>query len=98
MVSKDSLSYLKSFNKNPIDFQKINKYIPSDDESYSSSSRGSDSSDSFPSPKTPKKRKKYYKEDKFENYEDLYNEMRGLQRQLCEMQIENKKLKFKNIT
>jgi hypothetical protein len=37
-------------------------------------------------------------EDKFENYEDLYSEMRALQRQLCEIQIENKKLKSKNIT
>lgn len=97
----DHVSYYKSFNQKPTTFKKVNNYVlpESEEERYSSSERsGSSSEDSFPEPKTPKKRKKYgYHEDKNENYDDLFKEMKSMQRQIYEMQIENKKLKSKNL-
>ena len=88
--------YYKTFNNKPIDFKKINKHDSSSEEDYSSSSVASSSSGSFPSPRTPKKRKKYFQKEE-DSYNNLFNEMKVLQRQLYEMQIENKKLKSKNL-
>ena len=91
------LQYYKSFNKKPIDFKTINNYKSDEEDKFSSSAKSESSEDSFPSPKTPKKRKKYYKEETKNNYSDLFSEMKDLQRQIYEMQIENKKLKSKNL-
>ena len=94
---ENPIPYYKSFNKKPIDFKKINNY-ESEEDRFSSSGKSESSEDSFPSPKTPKKRKKYYKDDtRNNNYDDLFSEMKDLQRQIYEMQIENKKLKSKNL-
>jgi hypothetical protein len=95
--SDNPLQYYKSFNKKPIDFKSINNYISDEEDKFSSSAKSESSEDSFPSPKTPKKRKKYYKEETRNNYDDLFSEMKNLQRQIYEMQIENKKLKSKNL-
>ena len=95
--SENPLQYYKSFNNKPLDFKKINEYESDDEDKFSSSAKSESSEDSFPSPKTPKKRKKYYKEESRTNYDDLFTEMKDLQRQIYEIQIENKKLKSKNL-
>lgn len=94
------VSYYKSFNNKPTNFKKINNYVlpESEDERYSSSNRSSSSSDDdFPTPKTPKKRKKYRQKDdsRNDNYEDLFKEMKNMQRQIYQLEIENKNLKSK---
>jgi hypothetical protein len=96
--SKDNpITYYKSFNKKPIDFKKINNLSESEDNILSSSDDSSESEDSFPSPETPKKRKKYQYNDRNENFKDLFDEMKSLQRQIYELQLDNKKLKSKNV-
>ena len=96
------VSYYKSFNNKPANFKKINNYVlpESEDERYSSSDRSSSSSeDDFPTPKTPKKRKKYRQKDdsRNDNYEDLFKEMKHMQRQIYQLEIENKNLKSKSL-
>ena len=56
-----------------------------------SSSENSSSEDEFPSPRTPKKRKKYSENEN--TYEDLINKVKNLQKKVCEIEIENKKIK-----
>lgn len=89
--------YYKTFNNKPVDFKKINRNEESSDEDiYSSSSAGSESSYSFPSPRTPKKRKKYFEKEE-DSYNNLFEEMKEMKKQLYILQIENKKLKSKNL-
>ena len=90
--------YYKTFNNKPIEFKKINKHSndSSDEDIYSSSSAGSESSCSFPSPRTPKRRKKYFEKEE-DSYNNLFDEMKEMKKQLYELQIENKKLKSKNL-
>ena len=89
--------YYKTFNNKPIDFKKINRSQElSDEDIYSSSSAGSESSCSFPSPRTPKKRKKYFEKEE-DSYNNLFEEMKEMKKQLYVLQIENKKLKSKNL-
>jgi hypothetical protein len=94
-LKDDPMLYYKSFKVKPNEFKKVN-YISDnsseDNISSSSSSPSSSSDDSFPEPRTPKKRKKY-NINKNEEYEDLYSEVKSLQRKIQKMEIENKKLK-----
>ena len=97
--SSDPMLYYKSFNSKPEIFKKINNYDSrnnSDSDVYSSSYCSSSSEDDDDlTPKTPKKRKKYNANIKNENYDDLINEVKNLQRKLFELELENKKLKIK---
>ena len=93
-LKDDPLLYYKSFKVKPTEFKKMNNYVSESesDDNFSSSSESSSSEDSFPEPRTPKKRKKYYS-GKNEEYNDLYKEVKSLQRKIYKMEIENKKLK-----
>jgi len=99
-TSSDPISYYKSFNSNPSSFKEINDYISpkhsESEDSFASSSESSESEDSFPEPRTPKKRQKYNPKIN-ENYNDLYKEVKHLQKKIYEIEIENKKLKSKNM-
>lgn len=88
--SKKDLKYYESFSKKPERFRAL--YEPSDDDdrysSTSDSSTSSSSSDDFPVPDSPKRQTK--KHHNTEDYDQLYNKVRDLQKKLYEYELEKR--------
>lgn len=68
------------------------QYSSSNDEEYDS-----ESSDDFPSPNTPQRRRRKDRGvvRREESYGELFDRVKDMSRRLCEMEIENRKLKVR---
>ena len=95
---EDPLSYYKSYAKKPSEFRKLYAISDSENTLSSSSEQSGSSSDDFPSPSTPEK--KYNRKTQDNNIIDnnyLFDKIKDLQRRMYEIEIQNRKLKAKNL-
>lgn len=87
---KQPISQHETFSKKPSKFRALYQPSDSDNEHYSSSD-SSDSSDSssddFPIPESPKRQSRRHDQ---EDYGQLFNKVRTLQKKLYEMELKNK--------